>query len=65
LTSRAFLTFVAISRDGQRVQIPGLLVETDEDRQKVVAAEARRVERLAARKELEARCDLLAAASHK
>src|SRR5690349_8028083 len=57
LTSRAFLTFVAISRDGQRVQIPGLLVETDEDRQKVVAAEARRAERLAARKELEARCD--------
>jgi acyl-CoA hydrolase len=61
LTSRAFLTFVAISRDGQRVQIPGLIVETEEDRQKVIAAEARRSDRLTARKELEARCDLLAA----
>jgi len=61
LTSRAFLTFVAVSRDGQRVRIPGLIVDTEEERQKVVAAEARRAERLAARKELEARCDLLAA----
>ena len=65
LTSRAFLTFVAISRAGERVSIPGLIAETDEDRQKVVAAEARRAERLAARRELEARCDLLAARNPK
>ena len=65
LTSRAFLTFVAISQDGKRVQIPGLIAETEEDRQKVVAAEARRAERLAARKELEVRCDLLEAAARK
>ena len=65
MTSRAYLTFVAIDRDGERVRIPGLIVETDEERQKVVAAEARRAERLAARKELEARCDLLGAAARK
>jgi acyl-CoA hydrolase len=61
MTSRAYLTFVAIDRAGDRVRIPGLIVETQEERQKVVAAEARRAERLAARRELEARCDLLAA----
>ena len=32
LTSRAFLTFVAIDRDGGRVKSPPLLVETDEER---------------------------------
>ena len=31
LTSRAFLTFVAISRAGERVSIPGLIAETDEE----------------------------------
>ena len=62
MTSRAYLTFVAIDRAGERVRIPGLIVETDEQRQKVIAADGRRAERLRARKELEARCDLLAAA---
>lgn len=56
MTSRAYLTFVAIDRDGQRVRIPGLIVDTDEERQKVVEAEARRAERLKARRELEDRC---------
>src|SRR5437762_1168936 len=32
LTSRAFLTFVAIARDGQRVPVPPLLVETEDER---------------------------------
>ena len=32
LTSRAFLTFVAIARDGARVPVPPLLLETDEER---------------------------------
>src|SRR4026208_1697357 len=31
-TSRAFLTFVAVDRDGQRVRVPPLIVETDEER---------------------------------
>jgi acyl-CoA hydrolase len=46
LTSRAFLTFVAISRDGRRVQVPPLLVETDEERRVCEQAHARRAERL-------------------
>src|SRR5438045_2003062 len=31
-TSRAFLTFVAIDREGRRVHVPKLLAETDEQR---------------------------------
>jgi acyl-CoA hydrolase len=46
LTSRAFLTFVAIDRDGQRVKIPPLLVETDEERAVCAEARARREARL-------------------
>ena len=56
LTSRAFLTFVAIDRDGARVPVPPLLLETDEERRMAAEAETRRAERLKARKELEARC---------
>src|ERR671920_1456448 len=32
LTSRAFLTFVAIDRNGARVRVPPLLVETDDEK---------------------------------
>jgi acyl-CoA hydrolase len=46
LTSRAYLTFVAISRDGERVSVTPLLVETDEDRRICEEARARRAERL-------------------
>ena len=46
LTSRAFLTFVAISRDGGRVRVPPLLVETEEARRTCEEAHARRAERL-------------------
>jgi len=46
LTSRAFLTFVAIDRNGAKLKIPGLLVETDEERQECEAAQLRRAERL-------------------
>jgi acyl-CoA hydrolase len=46
LTSRAFLTFVAIARDGKRVPVPPLIVETDEERRVCVAAQARRAARL-------------------
>jgi len=46
LTSRAYLTFVAIARDGQRVAVPPLLVETDEERRVCEQAHARRAERL-------------------
>ena len=46
LTSRAFLTFVAIDRDGAKVHIPPLLVETDEERKECEAAHRRRAARL-------------------
>ena len=46
LTSRAFLTFVAIDRDGGRVNVPPLLVETDEERRIGEPAHQRRAERL-------------------
>jgi acyl-CoA hydrolase len=49
MTSRAYLTFVAIDRAGGRVPIPGLILETEEERQKAAAANVRRVERLRAR----------------
>lgn len=55
MTSRAYLTFVAIDREGRRLPIPGLVLETDDDRQKAADADRRRAERLKARKELEAR----------
>ncbi len=56
MTSRAYLTFVSIDRDGRRVPIPALILETDAERQKAADAERRRAERLKARKELESRC---------
>jgi len=46
MTSRAYLTFVAISQDGRRVPVPPLLVETDEDRRVCEEARTRRTERL-------------------
>jgi acyl-CoA hydrolase len=45
-TSRAYLTFVAISKDGARVPVPPLLLENDEERRVSREAQARRVERL-------------------
>jgi acyl-CoA hydrolase len=52
MTSRAFLTFVAINRDGQRCQIPPLLLETEAQRQVAREAEGRRAARLAAKQRL-------------
>jgi acyl-CoA hydrolase len=46
LTSRAFLTFVAIARDGGRVLVPPLVLETDEERHVAEEAQVRRAERL-------------------
>jgi acyl-CoA hydrolase len=46
LTSRAFLTFVAISQDGGRVRVPPLLVETEDERRTCEEAHTRRAERL-------------------
>jgi acyl-CoA hydrolase len=46
MTSRAFLTFVAVSNDRGRVVVPPLLVETDEERRVCEEAHARRAARL-------------------
>jgi acyl-CoA hydrolase len=53
MTSRAYLTFVTVDRDGGRVQIPGLILETDEERGRAVEAEKRRAQRLESRRSLE------------
>lgn len=50
LTSRAYLTFVAVDRAGGRVEIPPLLLETDAERLKAKEAETRRAERLRVRR---------------
>ena len=51
LTSRAFLTFVGIDRQGNRVRVPPLLVETDEERRICAEARERRAHRLARKTE--------------
>jgi acyl-CoA hydrolase len=55
MTSRAYLTFVAIDRDNRRIAIPPLVLETDDEKQRAAQANERRGARLTARKELEAR----------
>jgi len=49
LTSRAYLTFVTLERDGRRVEIPPLDIDTDEERTLQEAARVRRDEHLARR----------------
>ncbi|AEI66026.1 acyl-CoA thioesterase [Corallococcus macrosporus] len=51
LTTSALLTFVAIDKDGNRVPVPPLLMETDADRAAFQEAQARRTLRLARQKE--------------
>jgi acyl-CoA hydrolase len=46
LTSRAYLTFVAVAADGRRVPVPPLIVETEEERRVCEEAQARRARRL-------------------
>jgi acyl-CoA hydrolase len=52
LTTFAYLTFVAIDQGGGRVEVPPLLLETDEEKRKAAEAEQRRAARLDARKKL-------------
>jgi acyl-CoA hydrolase len=47
LTTSAVLTFVALARDGSKIPVPPLLLETEADRQAFQEAQARRGERLA------------------
>ena len=55
MTSRAYLTFVAVDQEGQRLPIPAVTPESEGDRQRAAEAEIRRTERLKARTALEAR----------
>ncbi len=55
MTSRAYLTFVAIDHGGQRIKIPGLILTTAAEKQRAAEAELRRAERLNSRKLLEER----------
>ncbi|HXE80817.1 MAG TPA: acyl-CoA thioesterase [Vicinamibacterales bacterium] len=51
LTSHAYLTFVAVDESGNRIPVPPLKLETEEDRRRFAAAEVRRAERLRKREE--------------
>ena len=55
MTSLAYLTFVAVDRDIRRLPIPGLILESDDDRRRSEEAQVRRDERLRARRSLETR----------
>ena len=55
MTSRAYLTFVGIDREGRRLPVPGLILETEEEKQRAREADVRRTQRLEARKTLEER----------
>ena len=52
MTSRAYLTFVAIDRSGQRIPVPGVILETPEEKRRAAEAQQRRAQRLDARKAL-------------
>jgi len=51
LTTTALLTFVALARDGSKVAVPPLWLETEVDRQAFEEAQMRRDQRLARRDE--------------
>ncbi|HKB12195.1 MAG TPA: acyl-CoA thioesterase [Vicinamibacterales bacterium] len=52
LTSRAFLTFVAIDSEGKCVKVPPLIVETEEERRVCEEAAERRAARLKRKSEV-------------
>lgn len=54
MTSRAYLTFVAINREGARHPIPPLTLTTGAERQKAIEADERRQARLKAKQRLDA-----------
>ncbi len=52
MTSRAYLTFVTLEREGKREEIPKLVVTTDEEKEQQAAAHVRREQHLARRARL-------------
>jgi len=55
MTSRAFLTFVAIDRDGAKVRVPPLVAESEEERRVCEEAQERRSARLRRKQAVEGR----------
>ena len=53
LTTRAFLTMVAVDTDGNPVSVPAVLVETEHERRDQAMAQARRASRMDLRSQLE------------
>lgn len=64
LTTSALLTFVALSADGKRAEVPPLRLDTDADRAANAQATVRRKERLARRGEETASWHALVTGSH-
>ncbi len=60
MTSQAYLTFVAINNEYGRIEIPPLLLETDEEKRKAWEADGRREARLVAKQKLKASAGELA-----
>ncbi|WP_224369224.1 acyl-CoA thioesterase [Hyalangium versicolor] len=54
LTTSAVMTFVALNKDGGRVMVPPLKLETEEERVAAHEAEERRAQRIARKKEAQA-----------
>ena len=54
LTTSALMTFVALDKDGGRVKVPPLRMDTEEERVAFHEAEERRTQRMARRKEAHA-----------
>jgi acyl-CoA hydrolase len=52
MTSRAYLTFVAIDKEGCKRPVPPLLLQSGEDRRRSAEAHARRAARLSRRREM-------------
>ena len=54
-TASAYLTFVALDSHGRPTAVPGLILETNEEKHRHAAAEIRRANRLKLKSELKAR----------
>ncbi len=52
ITSRAYLTFVTLERNGRRARVPPLRIESDEERRLQEASQKRRAEHLARRRQI-------------
>lgn len=54
-TTTCYLTYIAITRDGRPTEVPGLKLETDDDRARFTQGESRRQMRLKNLKEVKSR----------